>query len=115
MTLSEYNSGISEELKAKVANKIAHTFGLTFISDENPSMSSVCFADKNDELRDDFKQVFTAIDILDYMFAVGQSSKGSYDFNEGLTQDFSKIPFPENPIAFWQLVQLGSQIRQKVK
>lgn len=115
MTSAEYISNINQEVLAEVATEIARKFGLTFVSNQDSLTGSVCFANQNQELRDDFKQVFTTMDVLDYMHAVIDSPKYSQSLEEWQTIDFLKIPFPENSIAFWQMVQRGFQIRQKVK
>lgn len=76
-------------LEPEIANEIAKKLGLTFVV-ENKN-GNVCFANNKDELRDEFKQIFELIDILDYIYAVLHSSiyRGKY-------KDFPKTNFPEN-------------------
>lgn len=53
---------------------------------------------------------FTPIDILDYIYAVLHSPNYRETYQEFLKTDFPKIPYPD-PKNFWQLVELGDQIR----
>lgn len=53
---------------------------------------------------------FTPIDILDYIYAVLHSPAYREKYKEFLKIDFPKIPYP-TPETFWQLVELGDQIR----
>lgn len=54
---------------------------------------------------------FTPIDILDYIYAVLHSPAYREKYKEFLKIDFPKVPYP-TPETFWQLVELGDQIRQ---
>ena len=59
-------------LSLEIVNQIEQRFGLTFVPEiEN---GNLCFINNNKELRDEFKQTFTPIDILDYIYAVLHSS-----------------------------------------
>lgn len=53
---------------------------------------------------------FTPIDILDYIYAVLHSPTYRDTYKEFLKTDFPRVPYPE-PKTFWQLVELGDQIR----
>jgi predicted helicase len=53
---------------------------------------------------------FTPIDILDYIYAVLHSPTYRDTYKEFLKTDFPRVPYP-NPETFWQLVELGDQIR----
>ncbi|WP_332018869.1 type ISP restriction/modification enzyme [Kaistella sp.] len=55
--------------------------------------------------------LFTPLDVLDYIYAALHSPKYRETYKEFLKIDFPRVPFPK-PETFWQLVQLGSQIRQ---
>ncbi|SFR49780.1 type ISP restriction/modification enzyme [Thiomicrospira sp. ALE5] len=56
------------------------------------------------------KNQFTPIDILDYIYAVLHSPTYRDTYKEFLKTDFPRVPYP-NPDTFWQLVELGDQIR----
>ncbi len=55
---------------------------------------------------------FAPIDILDYIYAVLHSPNYREKYKEFLKIDFPKIPYPKNAKTFWELVALGSQIRE---
>ena len=55
---------------------------------------------------------FAPIDILDYIYAVLHSPTYREKYKEFLKIDFPKIPFPKDANTFWQLVKLGSELRQ---
>lgn len=64
---------------------------LNFIQEEE---GNVCMANRNSELRDEFKVSFTKADVLNYIKAV-KTSDGT-------------IPLPENEEAFWKIVNSAS-------
>jgi very-short-patch-repair endonuclease len=55
---------------------------------------------------------FAPIDILDYIYAVLHSPAYREKYKEFLKIDFPRVPYPKDAATFWQLVNLGSQIRQ---
>lgn len=55
---------------------------------------------------------FTPIDLLDYIYAVLHSPTYREKYKEFLKIDFPRVPYPKDKEKFWQLVDLGSQIRQ---
>ncbi|MEN9373399.1 MAG: hypothetical protein RIR79_951 [Pseudomonadota bacterium] len=57
-------------------------------------------------------QVFTPIDLLDYIYAVLHSPTYRKTYQEFLKIDFPRIPYPQDAAQFWQLVALGGQLRQ---
>lgn len=64
-------------------------------------------AEKSDE-----EGTFAPIDVLDYIYAVLHSPKYRETYKEFLKIDFPKVPYPTDKTKFWELVKLGSQIRQ---
>lgn len=58
------------------------------------------------------KGTFAPIDVLDYIYAVLHSPAYREKYKEFLKIDFPRVPFPTDTKKFWQLVALGSQIRQ---
>ena len=55
---------------------------------------------------------FAPIDLLDYIYAVLHSPHYRDTYKEFLKTDFPRVPYPKNADNFWQLVALGSKIRQ---
>jgi len=58
------------------------------------------------------KNTFTPIDILDYIYAVLHSPSYRMKYKEFLKIDFPRVPYPKDKDIFWQLVQLGGELRQ---
>ena len=57
-------------------------------------------------------KIFAPIDILDYIYAVLHSPTYREKYKEFLKIDFPRVPYPKDKNTFWQLVKLGSEIRQ---
>lgn len=64
----------------------------------------------NDSLINSVKEY--PINLIDYVYAILFSSKYRVAFEEFLKVDFPRIPNPNNSEQFWQLVELGGQLRQ---
>ncbi len=58
------------------------------------------------------RHTFSPIDIIDYFYAVMSSPRYRRKYKEFLKEDFPRVPYPENRDLFWQLVKLGSELRQ---
>nr|WP_293285151.1 type ISP restriction/modification enzyme [Allomuricauda sp.] len=56
-------------------------------------------------------ECFAPIDILDYIYAVLHSPSYRETYKEFLKIDFPRVPYPNNKETFWQLVQLGGELR----
>ncbi len=97
-------------LNPEIVNKIAKQLGLAFVP-EKELEGNVCMAN-NDEIRPEFRQTLAPIDMLDYIYAVLHSPTYREKYKEFLKIDFPKIPYPKDSKTFWELVALGSQIRQ---
>jgi predicted helicase len=82
-------------LNTEIVNKIAKNLGLKFTNEKGTNESN-----------------FSPIDILDYIYAVLHSPTYREKYKEFLKIDFPKIPYPKDGRTFWELVALGSQIRQ---
>lgn len=83
-------------LNAKIVDQIAKKLGIPFVS----------------EKKENSKPHFAPIDILDYIYAILHSPTYRKKYKEFLKIDFPKIPYPKGSKTFWELVELGSQIRQ---
>ena len=56
--------------------------------------------------------VFTPIDILDYIYAILHSPSYCKKYDEFLKIDFPTIPYPHNSKTFLHLVEFGKQLRE---
>jgi len=123
MTLDQYLSSISATYQDGIAtelyngnipnlteetiNQIAHKTSLNFILEKDPD-GNVCMIN-NKELRPEFRQTFTPIDILDYAYAILHSSNFRSADHKILKTNF---PYPNNAESFWKLAELGSKIKK---
>jgi predicted helicase len=82
---------LSPEIVARIAERI----GLEFTNEK--------------ENRDG---TFAPIDLLDYIYAVLHSPTYREKYKEFLKIDFPRVPYPTDVEKFWQLVQLGGELRQ---
>ncbi len=55
---------------------------------------------------------FTPLELFDYIYGILHSTKYREKYKELLKIDFPKIPYPKDKETFWQLVKLGSELRQ---
>jgi predicted helicase len=100
----------THNLNPAIVNQLAEKLGLTFVPEKEPA-GNVCFVN-NPEVRHDFKTTFAPIDILDYIYAVLHSPTYREKYKEFLKIDFPRVPYPKDAATFWQLVELGGEIRQ---
>ena len=98
------------DLNHESINEFAKKIGLDFVPKKENG--NVCFANNNDELRDDFKQVFSTIDFLDYIYVVSLSTIYKEKFQQSFSVNFSKIPSPKDTTVFWKLVKFGKEVRE---
>ncbi|HDY67042.1 MAG TPA: DNA methyltransferase [Candidatus Scalindua sp.] len=82
-------------LNQVIVKQIAAKLGLTFAYE-----------------KEEAKDTFAPIDILDYIYAVLHSSAYREKYKEFLKIDFPRIPYPKDKDIFWQLVKLGGELRQ---
>ncbi len=83
-----------------IIEQFASHIGLTFT------------AEKTVGLEANAAQTFAPIDVLDYIYAVLHSPTYRETYKAFLKIDFPRVPYPANAAQFWQLVALGSQLRQ---
>lgn len=88
---SERQSNLNTEIVKQIADKL----GCTFTNEKEST-----------------KDTFAPIDILDYIYAVLHSPTYREKYKEFLKIDFPRVPYPKDKETFWQLVNIGSQIRQ---
>ena len=97
----DFEDGVFAEEKRKpnlnqdIVYQIADKLDLTFINEKEHS-----------------ENTFAPIDILDYIYAVLHSPTYRDKYKEFLKIDFPRVPYPKDQNTFWQLVKLGSQIRE---
>jgi len=82
-------------LDLKIIDKIAKKIKLTFTNEKEQT-----------------KNTFAPIDILDYIYAVLHSPNYRDRYKEFLKIDFPRVPYPKDQATFWQLVKLGKEIRE---
>src|SRR5699024_9667731 len=91
----EQNTERKPNLNAEIVNQIAENLGLTFTNEKETT-----------------ENTFAPIDILDYIYAVLHSPTYREKYKEFLKIDFPRVPYPKDQDTFWQLVNLGGEIRQ---
>jgi len=62
--------------------------------------------------KEDAESTFAPIDLLDYIYAVLYSPTYREMYKEFLKIDFPRVPYPTDVATFWQLVELGGELRQ---
>jgi len=75
--------------KQNLIHAIEEAFGLVFL--EKDSTSNLCYADKNEELRDEFKGFFNQEDLTAFINSFGDR----------------EIRLPATETEFWQKVKEG--------
>lgn len=83
--------------------------GLMFDPNLN-EVGNVCMINASD-VRNEYKESFITIDLLDYIYAMLHSSVYRNKYEETVDIDYSKVPYPKNLMVFWRLVSIGTQLR----
>ena len=81
-------------LNPKSIEQISEMLGLTFTKEKENTQNT-----------------YAPIDILDYIYAFLHSPSYIEKYKEFLKTDFPRVPYPKNQEIFWQLVELGGEIR----
>lgn len=87
-----------------ITTEIANRLGLVMMPDHESEMVRG-YGDHCDAF-------YTPLDLLDYIYAVLHSPTYRETYKEFLKIDFPRVPYPEDRTTFWQLVRLGSELRQ---
>lgn len=82
-------------LDKKIVQEISEKLGLNFTPEKEETEGSIA-----------------PIDLLDYIYAVLYSPSYREKYKEFLKIDFPRVPYPEDPELFCQLVELGGELRQ---
>jgi hypothetical protein len=93
-------------LNPELVQQLAKSLGLIFISEEDKE-GNVCFVNSA-ELRPEFKQGFTAMELLAYQYALLHSQSYREANNSFLMNGDLRVLIPPNADFFWKLVQIGS-------
>lgn len=86
-------------LNKEIVHKIEKKLGLGFVPE--------CYEEPGEEAGQ-----FCPKDLLDYIYAVLHSPSYREKYKEFLKIDFPRVPYPKNKKIFWQLVEIGRQIRE---
>ncbi|WP_336041730.1 hypothetical protein [Acinetobacter dispersus] len=97
------------QFNQQLVSQIEKSLGLSFINDNEPHR--VCFASQNTELQDVYKQVFSAVDLLDYLYASLISDQQSAEKIELQNLSLAPMPYPTDNLTFWRLVATGRKYR----
>ncbi|MEE4355806.1 MAG: type ISP restriction/modification enzyme, partial [Desulfococcaceae bacterium] len=81
-------------LNDEIVQKIAESVNLTFTPE-----------------KEETKGTFAPIDILDYIYAVLHSPTYRETYKEFLKIDFPRVPYPRNQKIFWQMLEIGGELR----
>jgi predicted helicase len=88
--------------------QITYHLNLLLVGDNN-TIGNLCFANCN-EIRPEFRQTFTMIDVLDYCYAILHSETFDTFSSDGVI----RIPITSDSNIFWQLVKIGFELRNKM-
>lgn len=99
-----------KHLNPEIVKQIETNLGLILIN-EKEAAGEVCFAN-NKEIRSDYKQSFTSVDLLNYCYAFLHSSNYHHQDKDGLDSESPYVPYPMDANIFWELVALGNNFRQ---
>ena len=92
---SEHINKRIPNLNAEIIIKLADKLGLIFTNEKENTQNA-----------------FAPIDILDYIYAVLHCPSYREKYKEFLKIDFPVLPYPKTKDIFWELVKLGSELRQ---
>jgi len=82
-------------LNMQIVDKVAEKLGLKFTPEKMEDALTIA-----------------PVDLLDYIYAVLHSPTYREKYKEFLKIDFPRVPYPKDTATFWQLVALGSELRQ---
>ena len=96
-------------LNPNILKQIEVSLGLTFVPEKSEAGNVNMGA--NQEVRKEYKDTFAPIDIMDYIYAILHAPNYREKYKEFLKINFPRVPYAEDQRTFWQLVELGSQLR----
>ncbi|WP_264551674.1 hypothetical protein [Flavobacterium sp. N2038] len=101
-TFFDRSNDIITSINIEIVNLFAKSSGLVFL-DEKES-GNVCFANSQ-EIRSEYRQSFRLLDFLDYINAFMHSS---------VYRESQKIIIPSETDLFWQMVKMGTVLREEI-
>jgi len=96
------NTDRKPNIDPKIVGEIADNLGLEFTAEPSSEELSERKSDGT----------FAPIDLLDYIYAVLHSPSYREKYKEFLKIDFPRVPNPDDPEIFWNLVKLGGELRR---
>lgn len=102
-TLFEQSTPEAVVPNSEIIKLFADCLSLLFSSEKEAG--NVCFANSS-ELRPEFRQTFTATELLDYVYAFAHTS---------YYKEFQKVAIASEADIFWKLVKIGSGFRKENK
>jgi very-short-patch-repair endonuclease len=94
----------------EVVQKMVKSLQLTLTTGNNPE-GNVCFA-QNEEVRPEYKEVVSPIEIIDYCYAIYHSSEFRHTKIAFQKLDLLEFPLPTNNSKFWKMVNCGAKLRR---
>lgn len=94
----------------ETVNQFARKLGLLYVSETAPD-GNVCMMN-NPAVRPEFRQTFSTNDLHNYMYAVVHHPVYCGENAVFTKNGLLKVPLTRIPETFWQLVQLGKQLRE---
>ena len=91
-------------------NAIERKLGLTYALEKEENVN-VCMAN-SPEVRDEYKDAFTAKNLMDYAYAVLYSPCYLEKYKDLSKIEALEISYPPNQNRFWKLASFGAQLRQ---
>lgn len=107
-------------LNIEIVKQISDNLGLSFITDHE-KISEEFKIDAERKLPAEplirpndwgYQNCYTPLDLLDYIYAVLHSPAYREKYKEFLKIDFPRVPYPKDQDTFWQLVNLGGELRE---
>jgi predicted helicase len=103
---NEHSANKKPNLNTDIAKQIAKCVDAEYVPDLDERIYGM-----PPEGYDPTKEI-SPLHILDYIYAVLHSPTYREKYKEFLKIDFPRVPYPKNKETFWQLVELGRQIRE---
>lgn len=103
------NKEVELNFSSAALKAVAENTKLLF--DKNPSAGNLCYAFNNEDLRDEYKISFTAVDLLDYLYGALQSK--SLHLSEPFKQASKiQIRLPKDNEQFWNIARYGRKLKE---
>ncbi|WP_194768085.1 type ISP restriction/modification enzyme [Tamlana sp. I1] len=100
-------SNLFQEINTEFSKNLDLTFVL-----ENET-GNLCYSNNTAELQDNYKQIFTATDLLNYIYAILYSPEYKTQKTKLLKTDAPKFPYPKSANTFWEFVKIEKEISKK--